>query len=204
MATSKEATTNKHELSANNFIVVAALVTLVAIIISVVASKALVAQLLLNNRVIDKKSVAAKQLQTNVNNLPELHKNYDALGGYQQLISDSLPSKPDFPALVSTLDVIAGSSGVKLRTISPDTNAPAVDATATTGSSPVAVPFSLGVEGSYDAMLRFFTNIELSSRPIRVTGISQQGPNGSQQMLLDLSSYYQPPADLSLKTETVQ
>lgn len=205
MATSKQATVSAHELSTNNFIVVAALITIVAVILSGFACKALFAQLLLNNHVIQKKSIADNQLKTNLTNLQSLHNSYDQLGGYQGLISDSLPIKPDFPALVSTLDVIASQSSVKLKSISPDSNASAVEATPSTdATAPVAVPFSLTVTGNYDSMLRFFANLELSSRPMRVTGVTQSGPATSQEVQVTLSSYYQPPADLSLKTETVQ
>lgn len=210
MATNKPAANTaaaQHELSTNNFIIVASLVTLIAVILSIVGLKNLIPQLLLNNRVIAKKSLAANQLATNLQNIPTLKQNYAALGGNANLISDSLPAKPDFPAIVSAMDVMASSSGIKLKSVSPSATATLANPGAPAGAAattPQPVSFSITLEGSYDAVLKFLTNIELSSRMTKVVSVNQAGPSTGQTYQASLTTFYQPPADLSLKMETVK
>lgn len=198
---------NKHELSSNNFIIVSALITLVAVILSFVAGRALFGQIVLNSKVISKKSIAADQLQKNLENIPTLKANHAALGPNAKLILDSLPDKQEYPAIVSTIETIAGLSSVKLKSVSPVVQAASVSTNPSTPPSqtgPQQVPLTVTVEGTYENILKFFSNMELSSRPLKVVSISQQGPTASQQLKADAVTYWQAPADLSLKMETVK
>ncbi|MBW3538210.1 type 4a pilus biogenesis protein PilO [Candidatus Parcubacteria bacterium] len=206
-------------LSNNHFILVMVLVSLVTVVLSVVIGRSLVSGILLNNKVIAKKVTADNQLKDNLAAVEQLRQEYDQLGGRRRLILESLPVKRDVPGLASTLELIAGTSGLKLKSITPveaaadtapappaaDGNAAAPAPAASTGEDqPTPYQVALSVEGNYTSLVNFLRNLELSARPVRVTALTATGNSASMSADLQLSSYWQAEADLTPKTEVVQ
>lgn len=193
----------------NNFVVVAVLVTLVIVVICLIIGKNLVEQFLFNNRVIGKKAAANRQLDENLENIPALLENHHGLGDRANLVMQALPEQSDFPGLASSLELIAGQSGARLKTVSPLDTAGSTatsQSTPTQSSStqPTAFAVSLAIEGNYDSIKRFLSNIELSVRPMKVTDVKLGGTTTAMTATFELETFYQGPADMSEKTENVK
>jgi hypothetical protein len=199
---------HKGSVSTSTFITVSVLVSIVVLLLSAFATQKLIGDIRFNNRVIVKKSAANRQLKENLEAIPQLKANYDSLGPRVQLIMDSLPKTPDYPAAVSMLEVMAGTSGVRLKSVSPEGSAGATDVASGQSGQPASGPAShvvtASVEGTYDNLLRFYANLEIGSRPLKVTAITQDGATGSQEAQVEFSSYYQGPVNLTPKTEVVK
>lgn len=200
----------KSELSTNNLILVVALVSLVVIIITLLLARGLFEQLGLNNRVLAKKTAASRQVKANLDAIPDLISNYEALGSRIQLIENSLPQKPDFPGLLSTLEVMAGTSGVRLSAVTEASNptqafsATGANTTATPAKGPQSLNFSLETGGSYTNLLSFFRTFEISSRPMRLISLQFKGTSSAIRSTVDMQTHYQGPVDLTPKTEVVK
>jgi len=69
---------------------------------------------------------------------------------------------------------------------------------------PQVYAFTATVVGSYASLLQFFSHIQLSARPIRVTDISLTGGNAQLTADMTLTTYYQPAASLKPQLETVK
>jgi Tfp pilus assembly protein PilO len=202
-------TSKKTAISTNNFIIMVIVASFLVVLLAGFVTKQLVGQIMFNNRVVSKKAAASRQLKQNLEAIPQLQSNYANLGARGQLVLDSLPSTPDFPAAVSMLEVMAGTSGVRLKSVSPGDTEVQLASAETSGQGQLAsgaqpVSIRLTVEGSYDSLLSFYKNIELSSRPLKVVSIDQSGVTASQAADIGLTTYYQAPADLSPKTEVVK
>jgi len=196
---------DKHAETTNATVTVAVLIAGVSVIIGIVAAKNMISSINFNARVLTAKTKAKKQLDANLAAIPQLLDNYNALGDRKQLINDALPIEPDFPQIVSLMERLSVTSGVKMKSIDPTGTASATTVVgAPGGEAPVPVPFSIAVDTNYGNLLQLLKNIELSARPIKVTTISVGGTPNAMSVSLELSSFYQPPADLTDKTETIQ
>jgi Tfp pilus assembly protein PilO len=207
------ATEKKAEISTNNLIAITALVSLIVIILTVVIGRNLFNQLTLNNRVLDKKNAASKQVKENLEAIPELTRNYENLGARGKLISNSLPSRPDYPALISALEIMAGTSGVRLMSMtevaSPNANlamesAQPGDTGTPSSTEPTPMQVNLESGGNYTNLLSFFKTMELSSRPMRMTSLQLKGTTTALRASAAFTTYYQEPVDLTPKTEVVK
>lgn len=194
---------NKAALSTNNYILLAILITIVVVLVSALIGAKLVDQAKLNSKVISKKSQANKQLKENLDILGNLKQQYDNLGSKKQLISAAMPSMPDFPAIVSAMEVVAGTSGVKLKSVTPSIDKTDLASTPA-GNGPQEFLYSVTIEGNYDNVLKFLGNVELTARPSKVISMTQSGSGNLQMVEINLVTYYQAPADLTPKTEEVK
>lgn len=137
-------------------------------------------------------------------------------GTNSKIILDALPDTYDFPALVTSIQNLISGQGVLINSItgtddsgSSSTNATSatstvVNPTPTTPGSPIAIPFSFTVEGSYSAMQAVLTNLQQSIRPIQVMSINMTGSDNNITMVVDAQTYYLPSSGLNLSTETVK
>ncbi len=192
---------SKKELSANNYIALLTLVSLAAVVISVLIGRGLVGQAALNAKVISAKSKADKQLATNLQTAQSLVDNYHGLGSKSQLIANSLPTTPDFPALLSQFELLVAASGNRMGGIVPTPGSSAGQASADTPSN---YDLTLSVNGNYDSILRLLHNIEISARPLQVTGLSMSGSTTTMSAQIEMSTFYQGEATLKPKTEEVK
>lgn len=120
-----------------------------------------------------------------------------------EIILDALPSKFDYPALVSSIDNLAKETSVKL--ISFSGNDVGEDAQESSNNpSPVEIPFIMNVEGEYDAVKKFLRGIETSIRPFEVLSLNMQGSDQNLRVTVDAVTYYQPAFSLETGTEVIQ
>src|SRR4051812_16493789 len=100
------------KLSTNNYLVAVTIVSLLIVIVCGFAGKALAGKIVLDTKLILGKTKAKQDLDTKLKNIPVLIDNYDNLHDKQTLISDGLPTAPDFPEVITIMQNIASSSGV--------------------------------------------------------------------------------------------
>ncbi len=201
MPTNKPKAESVQSLSVNKTIAIAAMGTLIVVLLCGFAAKTLISFIGFNGRVIDKKNTANEQLKANLPAVTALAASYVELGSKLQLINDALPTTPDFPSVVSTIEAIAGSSGVRLKSVTTANTTPVA---AVTSTVPQSFEFSVSVAGSYDNLLKFFSNIELSSRPMKLLGLTQTGSSSAQSADLKLQTYYQAAVDTTPKSEVIK
>lgn len=204
MATKAKKTTKKsfaNNLSTSNLIAVSILIAALSIVLALVIGRMLLDSMMLNSRVISKKNAASKQISANYDNLKSLENQYNGLGVLRDTITTAMPTKPSLPQLWAMLENIGSSSGVSISsvtsTITADVEAPA-------GSTVQQLPISVSAQGSYAAIQSFLTNLELSTRPLRVTNITLSGTNNAAQATLSITTYYQGAANLNVGSEVVQ
>lgn len=208
----------KTELSNNNYLVVILLVTLLVVGGVGLAGKILLTTGLRDTKVLLAKNAAVKQLDDNLSNAPQLAQAYQNLGPSSRLLADALPTNSDFPGLIALLENLSGVAGVNLKSVTPSLTTAATTApgagtttgsatqTASSGGAPTAQKygFSLGVDGSYDAIGKLLAGFEVSARPMRVTNVQFSGTGKALTAQIDATTYYQDKASLPFTTETVK
>lgn len=187
----------KIHLSNQMLMAVLAVVSLMVFAVCFIAGKSFVSKMTFNNLVISKKTIAKKQLEKNLASIPDLKRNYAAMETKSDQVLRSLPIKTDFTGLASSLETIAGTSGVVLNSV----NLGSVGQVAE--DAPIPFGFTVSVNGNYANLLQFLQNIELSARPMKVESVNFSGSTNDVAATVVMSSYFQAAADLNLKTETI-
>lgn len=190
-----------NNLSTSNLIAVSILVAVLSVVLAIIIGRMLVSNLMLNARVIGKKTTASKQINTNYDNLKGLQSSYSSLGALRETASNALPIKPELPLLWAMMENIGTTSGVSTTSV---TSVVTSDVTAPAGGSVQQLPITVSVQGSYAAIQTYLKNIELSTRPLRVNNVTLSGTNTNMQANLLITTYYQGPADLNVGSEVVQ
>lgn len=215
--------TTKPKLSNNNLMIVMVLISLLVVGVSALVGKALVSSILRDTKVISAKSKADKQAKEDVTSAPKLVDAYNVLGSVANTLNDALPDSKDMPGLLVTLENMSNDSGLGLKSITPavlaiaasapisDQNgqsSAATSSSAASSGSTVATPnpFNLVIDydGSYPALAKFLGDIEQSVRPMKVTSVTMNGNGSALTGEIDLTTYWQSPAQLPFSTETIK
>lgn len=166
---------------------------------------------------------ANKQLKEDVDNLPKLQSNIDALKANTllsktnlmsdgstvfQVVIDALPTTDDRTTLGASLqEKILAGSGATVDQIqvmndgSVTTSDSSTNSSSSTGSIyPTAQPitFKLVLKGSYISIQKAMTNIESTIRPIIINKVVIDGTDAGLQATIDATTYYSP--NVSFKT----
>lgn len=187
------------------FIVVA--ISAVVVVFSLVSVRFLWQRKSYNDRVITAKTEARDQLQSNITNIGQLAEQFEALNSSpttnSTAILHALPPTYDYSALATSIQSLAERSGVRfVGSIGPDQSASAVTSAVT--SQPQPIPLSLQVNGSYDNVVKFIKNLELSIRPISVISTTYTGTNNNIQAILQAETFYQPARLLDVTRRQIQ
>lgn len=198
------------KMSAKTTVAVCVAASFVILLVLFAAGRSFYTRITHNARVISKKQAAESQLKTNLNNLPALSSAYDNLGPTQDLIKKALPDTSDFPAIVATMEVIAGASNVNMASVSPlgslasSTPTAGPVAAASSDSSPLPFQYSVNVKGPYSGVLSFLSNLQISARPIIITGIQLSGTTDLLTGTINCQTYSFNPPILADKTVVVK
>lgn len=198
-------------------------ITAFLVIFSLVASKSLLSQSGYQARVIKEKRKALKQLQQNNKNVESLVASYktfaeekqNVLGGNPlgggpkdgdnpKIVLDALPSKYDFPAVISSLEKILKEGGYTIDGIGGNDDEIAQQNTATDTPAPVEMPFPIAVTTTYEGAQSLLNTLEKSIRPIYVTKISYVASQGKLKVSLEAKTYYQPEKTLKITDKVVK
>jgi hypothetical protein len=208
---------------ANTTVVVIAGVTAFVFVFSLIATKTLISQAKYQNRVItaDHQTLSllktdltsASQLETSYNNFTSTSQNIiggDPAGNgpndgnNTKIVLDALPSNYDFPAMITSLETLVGSS-VTLNSIS------GTDQEATQGSDqssatpqPVPMPFQISVSSDYASIQSLISEFEHSIRPIQIQSLDISGDQSNLVLNISGQTYYQPAESLNISTKVVQ
>ncbi len=200
--------------SAKTFISVA--VASVIVSISVVLLNILWNTSKYNARTQDLQTTARNTLKDNIEVVKELEKSFTTLElssklipdqsikkSNSELVLDALPSKYDFPALVSSINNLAQRSAVKLTSFQGvDLGSSAEQSS--TKPVPIDIPFNIEVEGKYDSIAKFLKGMESSIRPMKVMVLNLSGTDSRIHASLTVETYYQPAFDLSIEKRVVE
>ena len=209
MATKSASAPTKKEASTNNYVAIAIVVTIVVVIVCGIIAKSEISSLIKNTKVISGDMKAKRDLDTKLENIPQLIDHYNNLGTKKDMIAHGLPNKADLPQIVSMMQGISASSSVQLRSISPTTIGAPVAGTPVSGAASSAVgaktyDYTVDITGSYTGIVSFFRNIEKSVRPIKVVNATFSGDSGTLAASVQLETYFQDKADISDKTQEVK
>jgi Pilus assembly protein, PilO len=198
----------KQELSTNRVILLSAGITFVVLVGSAVFARSLALQLILDGKVLSKKTAADNTLAKNLETVPQLQNNYNDLGQNSTLVLNALPAGSDFSLVSSLMESLTSQSGLQLRSVTPavvTTTATGAAAPApAAGNGPQNFSFSISVGGPYAGLVQFLSNLEHSARPVRVTDITVTGTGASLNADIQLVTYVQDKADLKPKLETIK
>jgi Tfp pilus assembly protein PilO len=183
-------------------------------VFSLVSIKALWGQSGYQNRVINKKEKAVKQLQANIaasNQLEDSFKKFDQSPSMlankdnnAKIVLDALPSKYDFPALTTSLEKMLLDGGFKISGISGIDDEASQDSSVAGATKPVEIPFALEADANYTSVQNFLKDIDRSIRPFTLTALDLSGNNNDIRIGLQAKSYYQPEKGVTITTETVK
>ncbi len=187
----------------NNFVLVLLASSSAIIIFCLVAANSLYAKMDYQNKVIKARNDAVTQLDTNISNTTSLTNSYQKFESQTPVVKgptknsimtlDALPSKYDFPALVTSLATRMQADSVTVKTITAtDQQTTAVQ------SSPdpviTAMPFTISGVGVYGgAVQKYVEDLENSIRPIVVSNIEFDASSAPLVTLtVKANTYYQP------------
>lgn len=206
-------------LSNSNLFIVLLLITLLVLGVSALLTKSLVTGIIRDTKIASADKAADDQLKKDLEAAPSLVSAHKALGTSSDVLANALPNTVDFPSLIVMLENMTNDAGVNLKSVSPSINSGTGDtagagtettttgataATSSTTPSPQAYPFSVTLDGTYDSLVKFLGNLEMSARPVRVVGLQLNGSGSSLSGQLDLNTYYQDKATLPFSKETIK
>ena len=125
-------------------------------------------------------------------------------GSNAKIVLDSLPSEYDFPALVSSLEKLVNSKGLKITSLTGVDDASQADAASSTKPQPVEMPFQLTVEGSYTAIQDLVNTIDHTIRPINIVSMQITGSENSVTLNISAKTFFQPAKNLNVTTKVVK
>lgn len=196
---------------------------------SLVASKGLMSQRNYQARVIAKKKDALKLLKQNTeaaqnlvtayqqfidpsveniiggNPKPKPETEGDRDGDNARIVLDALPSKYDFPAVITSIDKLVNDLNLEVQGIGgTDDELAQKTQVATPNPVPVEIPFQLTTKGKFLVTRNLFKHIELSIRPIQVTSVTFTGTDKEATVSINAKTFYQPEKSLTTQTEIVR
>ena len=194
------------------------------VVFSLVASKTLYAQMKYQSRVIDKKETTLEQIETNKKEVVSLNRAYqefsseitNVIGGNPQgsgdrdgesarIILDALPSKYDYPALITSLNKLVQTGGFQVTAIAgADDELNQATNNSSSAPQPVEMAFSLEASIIPTEGVKFLQLFEKSIRPIVISKINIQGKDSAIDINIDAKTYFQPEKKLNITEEVVK
>ena len=222
--TSKRARIDKTQSTMLAIISIAAVIT----IFCLMSAKALLSQAAYQRKVVKANQAAVKQLQANVTAAKALVTQYsqvfegtnpsNIIGGQNttspdavppngdnaRIVLDALPSKYDFPALISSVSNILTDDKITSPSVTGTDESATIDNNAATNPQPQQIQLTVTGTGTYDNVLAFVQDLERSIRPFDVVSLQLAGPQDSLIFTLTVNTYFQPAKSLNVVTQEVK
>jgi Tfp pilus assembly protein PilO len=220
----KSLTSTKHLQidKANTTMVITIAVASALLVFSLFAARALASQASYNKKVIAEKEKAVSQLEANIAALEQLDSSYqefvqrpsniiagnstgngDRDGDNAKIVLDALPSKYDFPGLVSSLEKMFALKDYKIESIGGTDDEIAQQTTVANGTG-VEIPIQLGVNSSYAATKDMLKSLELSIRPIKLETLTISGSDANVTTSVIAKTYYLPEKTINIETKVIK
>ncbi len=224
MKTAKELNLNikKSETRILVLIIVATIVT----VFSLLSAKALWSQAAYHRHVLGAKRDAIKQLKANLDSLETLKTQYDAFdsanpnviggkstsdanavppdGDNTRIVLDALPSKYDFPALVSSVTKVLSLNKISNPGVAGSDQSATISSEATANPQAQGIPLSVSGLTTYSGAQGLVRDFERSIRPFDITKLQLSGNSASLTVSASLTTYFQPAKFLSTGTKEVK
>jgi hypothetical protein len=208
---------------ANTTMLVVIGVTSLLVTFSLVSCKALFSLSGYQSRVIDAKEKALKQLKENSKNVKSLVTSYETfatapvnvLGGNPKgtgpldgdnpkIVLDALPSKYDYPGLVTGMTKLLSQGGYKTDIIGGSDDEIAQLNSATDNPAPVEIPLPIGLTTTYDGAQQLLLDLERSIRPIYVSQLSVSAAGTNLTVSVSAKTFYMPEKTLKIGKKVVK
>lgn len=204
------------------FVVIA--ISAVLAVFALMSVKFLIGEISYTTRVLSAKDKAASQLEQNVKNSEALIAQYkifadssqNVLGGSKngaglldgpndRIVLDSLPSKYDFPGLVSSIEKIIKGRGMALQNINgTDDEVANSAAQPTSDPQPVDMVFTFDASGNYQQIREVIADFQRSIRPFNIVKLTLTGSNNNMLLNLEGQTYFQPTKSLIIEKKEIQ
>ena len=208
---------------ANATIVIIVAVAAMITAFSLVAVKTLLSQRSYQARVISQQDKALKVAKADITSVAALSMAFTAFnatdtnliggnpkgtgsqdGPNSKIVLDALPSQYDFPALVSSLEKLVTSKGLKIVALSGVDDAAQANVASSTRPLPIEMPFQLTVTGPYNSVQDLIVLMERTIRPISIGNMQISGSNTNVTLTISAKTYYQPAKNLNITPKVVK
>ncbi len=212
MAKTKASTVNESKINKlKQWMMISVIAAAIVVSFSLVALKFLFDLWVYNNNVQAAQRETQATIETNIEIFDELEEAFISLESAQgtpaspdgEVVLDALPRNYDFPALASSMQKLANSSGVELISFS------GIDEEGTVpepsyNPTPYNIFFGVEIDGSYEDIQVFVNALDLSIRPFHVSELELQGSDDSLRAEVSMITYFQPTQNLDYPERTVQ
>lgn len=214
---------------ANSRVVLSVAVAGFMVVFSFFACKALNSQRSYQSRVIQKKEKAVDQLTKNQQTVDKLKGTYqvfvgtstniiggnpsgkgDKDGDNGKIILDALPSVYDYPALITSIEKLAKSQSIPLKSIDGQDDEIAQSGKDSKNKQPIEMPFKMTVElKNYNTVKTFLDATQRSIKPIKIKKLELSGAGngqGGETVNADIEAvtFYQKAKGLDITKEVVK
>jgi len=211
---------------ANSTMVIATTVAAFALVFGLVAGKSLASQMNYQNKVISAKKTAVNRLRADLAARTTLKKSYDDFvaqnpnviagdrngsgskdGDNAKIVLDALPSKYDFPALTTSLEKLITDQNLKIVGINGiDEEASQAENATSPNPEPIAMPFQIQANGSYESIQALVDVLQKSIRPFQIQTMELTTPSDKSNMIVNIAAqtFYQPEKDLKITSQVVK
>ncbi len=191
-------------------------------VFSLVACKALLGQRSYQSRVIAEKKKALTQLKSNNEAAVQLVSAYktflsapeniiggiptgsaDRDGDNAKIVLDALPSKYDYPALITSIEKVLTARNYSIESIVGVDDEINQEQTKDTVIQPVAMPFDVKIPGNLDTAQGVLDVLQLSIRPMELLKVELGGDDAKLTILVSANSYYQPQKTIKITKKVV-
>jgi Tfp pilus assembly protein PilO len=210
---------------ANTVTVIAAGGAAFLVVFSLVSAKTFVSQIGYQNKVIAEKKLTLEALDKNLEARDSIVKSYNAFtsssqnliggsstssatdkdGDNAKIILDALPSKYDFPAVISSLEKIAIAQNLQIQKIEGlDDEAAQASQQKSPAPKPTPMIFKVEVKGSYVQLKSYLDQLDRSIRPVQVQKYVIEATDDGISETIDAQTFYQPEKVLELRKEVLK
>lgn len=226
MAKSTKITTKRLKLDqANTVIVVTISIAAIVAVFTIVASKTLLSQYSYQKRVINAENISLSQFKTDAAAATNLTTSYlsfissstNVLGGSStgtatndgnnaQIILDALPSKYDYPGLLSSMSQMLSNNPNTVVTSIGGSDQQLTQQSDQTSIHPfpVIMPFNFSVTGPYANIQTLIETLQRSIRPINIQTMTLSGSDAQLTLAVNANTYYQPEEIYNISSETIK
>lgn len=175
------------------------------------------------SKIIAADNTAYSQLKTDVvakNNLESSYQSFvqqnpNVLGtsivntpGYtynnSTIILDALPSRYDFPAVVTSIDKMLQNGNFNVTSIGGTDASASTSNTPESNPQPVSIPFTFTInQATYLSVQSLFSILQSSIRPMIVDSVTLSGQDSNMSISVTAHTYFQPAKLFSIGTETI-
>ncbi len=208
----------------NSRMVIVVALAAVLLVFAINAARVIIGEIGYTTKVLSAKDKAASQLEQNVSNSEKLINQYkvfadtstNILGGSRngaglldgsndRLTLDALPSKYDFPGLISSIEKVLSSRAIRLEAIGGiDEEIVNSNAKAGANPEPVTMAFTFDATSSYQAVKSAIGDFQRSIRPFNITKLTLSGSNASMRISVEAETYFQSSKSLIIEKKEVK